>query len=100
MLYGIESRDEVKNSPLIPLAHWRAPIVARKKVKQGRASVTVVPTFAKDTEIAVIGAGYGDGVPRLLSDRGKVVIQGKTAPILGRVCMDLYGRRHSLGRCR
>ena len=60
-------------------------------MKQGRAvSYGGTHICQKDTEIAVIGAGYGDGVPRLLSDRGKVVIQGKTAPILGRVCMDLF----------
>ena len=91
MLYGIESRDEVKSSPLMPLAHWRAPIVARKRVKQGRAvSYGGTHICQKDTEIAVIGAGYGDGVPRLLSDRGKVIINGKPAAILGRVCMDLF----------
>jgi len=90
MLYGIESRDEVKESPLQPLACWRAPIVARKRVKQGRTvSYGGTHICQKDTEIAVIGAGYGDGVPRLLSDRGQVTIHGRTAPILGRVCMDL-----------
>ena len=36
MLYGVESRAEVKNSPLELVMHWRAPIVARKRVKQGQ----------------------------------------------------------------
>jgi alanine racemase len=91
MLYGLESRDEVKHSPLQPLAHWRAPIVARKRIKQGRAvSYGGTHICQKDTEIAVIGAGYGDGIPRLLSDRGQVMIDGCAAPILGRICMDLF----------
>nr|MBQ4320258.1 alanine racemase [Clostridia bacterium] len=33
-------------------------------------------------------AGYADGIPRLLSNKGKVIINGKFAPITGRVCMD------------
>lgn len=91
MLYGVESRAEVKNSPLELVMHWRAPIVARKRVKQGQpVSYGGTHICQKDTEIAVIGAGYGDGVPRLLSDRGQVTVQGRAAPILGRVCMDLF----------
>ena len=91
MLYGVESRAEVKATPLQLLLHWRAPIVARKRVKQGQpVSYGGTHICQKDTEIAVIGAGYGDGVPRLLSDRGQVFVNGKSAPILGRVCMDLF----------
>ncbi len=44
--------------------------------------------LAHDTKIAVITAGYGDGVPRELSNRGEVIIHGKRCPILGRVTMD------------
>jgi alanine racemase len=39
--------------------------------------------------IAVLAAGYADGVPHRLSNRGKVIAAGKLAPILGTVCMDL-----------
>lgn len=39
-------------------------------------------------QIATVSCGYADGVPRILSNRGVVVIHGKQAPILGRVCMD------------
>lgn len=41
-----------------------------------------------DTRIAVLTAGYGDGVPLQLSNRGQVIIRGKPCPILGRVTMD------------
>lgn len=42
----------------------------------------------RDTKIAVLTAGYGDGVPRELSNCGQVIIRGKRCPILGRVTMD------------
>jgi alanine racemase len=39
---------------------------------------------------ALVPVGYGDGYHRLLSNRGSVLIHGKRAPILGRVCMDQF----------
>ena len=49
-------------------------------------------TFRADRimRVATIPVGYGDGYPRLLSSRGYVLIAGKKAPILGRVCMDQF----------
>lgn len=44
--------------------------------------------LARDTRIAVITAGYGDGIARSASNRGAVLIHGRRCPILGRVCMD------------
>ena len=44
----------------------------------------------KDTRIATIPIGYGDGYPRSLSNKGYVLIHGKKAPIIGRICMDQF----------
>ena len=44
----------------------------------------------RKTLIATIPVGYGDGYPRSLSGKGYVLIRGKRAPILGRVCMDQF----------
>ena len=44
----------------------------------------------KKTIVATIPVGYGDGYPRSLSSKGYVLIHGKKAPILGRVCMDQF----------
>lgn len=52
-------------------------------VSYGRTHV-----LARRTRVAVITAGYGDGLPRAASNRGTVLIGGQRCPILGRVCMD------------
>ena len=43
----------------------------------------------KDMKIATVTAGYADGFNRKLSNNGEVLIRGKRAPIVGRVCMDM-----------
>jgi alanine racemase len=40
--------------------------------------------------IATVAAGYADGIPRIISNRGSVLIRGQRAPIVGRVCMDQF----------
>ncbi len=69
---------------------WRAPILLRKRIPKG-ACVGYGSTWRaeRDTEIAVLAVGYGDGYNRLLSNRGHVLIGTQRAPIVGRVSMDL-----------
>ncbi|MBI3735791.1 alanine racemase, partial [Candidatus Sumerlaeota bacterium] len=45
-------------------------------------------TLARDSELAIVGAGYGNGYPRLLSNRAQILIAARRCPVLGRVCMD------------
>jgi alanine racemase len=47
-------------------------------------------TTKRETRVATICFGYGDGYPRGLSNKGYVLIKGKKAPIIGRVCMDQF----------
>jgi alanine racemase len=54
-------------------------------ISYGRTYITQKPT-----RIALVPVGYGDGYHRLLSNRGSVLIHGRRAPILGRVCMDQF----------
>lgn len=54
-------------------------------VSYGRTFVTTRPTTA-----ALVPVGYGDGYHRILSNKGAVLIRGKRAPIIGRVCMDQF----------
>ncbi len=59
------------------------PVAAGETVGYGRTW-----TAPRDSWIATIPAGYGDGYSRLLSNRGRVLIGGNSYPIAGRVCMD------------
>jgi alanine racemase len=44
---------------------------------------------ARDSKIAIVAAGYGDGVPRNLANGTPVLIEGRRAPLAGRVSMDM-----------
>ena len=46
-------------------------------------------TAGRDTLVMTLPIGYGDGYPRVLSNRASVLVQGKRAPLIGRVCMDM-----------
>ena len=46
-------------------------------------------TLARDSRLAVVPIGYGDGFPRLLSNRMDLIVHGVPCPIVGRICMDM-----------
>jgi alanine racemase len=73
-----------------PVLTWKAKILVVKEIPEG-ARVGYGGAFRapQPMRIAVLAAGYADGVPHRLSNRGKVIAAGKLAPILGTVCMDL-----------
>jgi alanine racemase len=54
-----------------------------RPISYGATYVTREPT-----RVGVVAAGYGNGYPRLASNRGYVLVGGRVAPILGRICMD------------
>lgn len=92
--YGLYPSEEVvkENMPLKPALEWKAHVVHVKTAGPG-LGVSYGKTFmttADVTKIATISAGYGDGYPRALSNKGRVLIHGKSAPIIGRVCMDQF----------
>jgi alanine racemase len=73
-----------------PALSWRASILSLKDIPAG-ALVGYGGIFraARPTRIAVLAAGYADGIPHRMSNRGSVIVNGKLAPILGAVSMDL-----------
>ena len=77
--------------PLKPAMELISHVAHVKWVKEG-TPVSYGGTFItkRPTKIATIPVGYGDGYPRSLSNKGYVLIHGKKAPILGRVCMDQF----------
>lgn len=92
-IYGIYPSDEVEKErvPLKPVMSLKSYISYLKEIRPGDA-VSYGGTFVADKplKVATIPAGYGDGYPRNLSGKGRVLIEGKSAPILGRVCMDQF----------
>lgn len=92
-LYGLRPSDEVRMDtvPLRPVLSLYSHVVHIKEIHAGQ-SISYGGTFtAKDTmKIATVPVGYGDGYPRSLSGKGYVMIRGRKAPILGRVCMDQF----------
>ncbi len=81
---------ERKNQPLIPALSFKTRVALIKKISKGDA-VSYGGTFVakKKMTIALLPIGYYDGVDRKLSNCGEVLIHGRRAKILGRVCMDL-----------
>lgn len=92
-IYGMYPSDEVEKSnvALRPVMKLKSFITYVKMLKPGK-EVSYGGTFVaeKPMRVATIPVGYGDGYPRNLSGRGYVLIRGKKAPILGRVCMDQF----------
>ena len=91
MLYGIyPSPSMASRIHLKPVLTWKTRILQVKKVPAG-SSISYGQTFVTKREsfIATLPIGYADGYPRLLSNRGEVLVDGRRAPVAGRVCMDL-----------
>lgn len=92
-LYGLWPSAEVSRKivSLRPVLSLKSHIVYIKEVEAG-VPVSYGGTYVTrgKTLIATIPVGYGDGYPRSLSGKGYVLIRGKRAPILGRVCMDQF----------
>lgn len=92
MTYGLYPSEEVNKSnlELHPALQLKSHVAFVKTVQKG-FTVSYGSTYVTDKEttvIATVPVGYGDGYPRALSNKGRVLIHGQYAPIVGRVCMD------------
>ena len=92
-LYGMYPSDEVdkKRMDLKPALELVSHVIYVKTVEEG-TPISYGGTFIapRQMRVATIPVGYGDGYPRSLSNRGAVLIHGRRAPILGRICMDQF----------
>ena len=93
ILCGLYPSDEVEKDlvPLEPAMELKSHIVYIKTLEPGVA-VSYGGTYvtSRPTRVATIPVGYADGYCRGLSNKGFVLIHGKKAPILGRICMDQF----------
>ena len=91
MLYGITPFADPSRGPveLSPVMRFESRIVAVKNLSPG-STVGYGATWHTDTvrHMAIVGAGYGDGYPRAIGNRGHAIVSGRQAPVIGRVSMD------------
>jgi alanine racemase len=98
ILYGyhpgydpVEQRPEIEaRLPLEPVMSLRSRIINIRNIPEG-AGVGYNETFLakRPSRIAVLAAGYGDGIHRSLGNRGSVLVRGALAPIVGIISMDV-----------
>lgn len=91
MLYGAYPHPSFRErASLRPVLRWSTAVLLVKRVPRGRG-LSYGRTFvtSRDSVIATVPVGYADGYPWSLSNRGFVLVAGRRAPVVGRVCMDL-----------
>jgi alanine racemase len=82
--------DANAKMPLRPVLALRARLISVRDVAAGQAVGYNGRWVAqRPSRIAVISAGYADGLPRTLVNRGRVIIRGRFAPLVGSISMDL-----------
>lgn len=91
MTYGLYPSNEVRTDEVVlkPALSWKTHVVNLRTVEAGHG-VSYGATYVTDrpTRIATLSVGYADGYPRAVSNKGRVILHGQYAPIIGRVCMD------------
>jgi alanine racemase len=90
LMYGVVPPPLATTIPLKPVMSLRSRVVAVKGVKVGEiVGYGAHWTAPRPGRIAVVPAGYADGLDLRLANRGCVLIRGRRAPIVGSVCMDM-----------
>jgi alanine racemase len=90
-LFGISPNERLpRSAELVPVLEWKTRILCLKDLPRG-STIGYNRTYKtpRREKIAILPIGYADGYPRLLSNRGEVLIAGKRCPVRGRVSMDL-----------
>jgi alanine racemase len=86
-MYGLNPVPQQED--LRPVMTFRSSVVHAKRTPEGESvSYGQTWTAPRDTTLALVPVGYADGVPRGLSGRLEVLVNGARRPVVGRVCMD------------
>lgn len=92
LLYGHYPNQELKEKiTLKPITTLKAKISFLKEVPKN-TPISYGKTFItqRPSKIATVTLGYADGIPRMLSNKGNVIINNQIAPIVGKICMDCF----------
>ena len=91
ILYGLNPSSSVTFKGIKPVMTLKSVVSMVKHINKGE-TLSYGRTFnsEKEMKIATVTAGYADGYPRLLSNKGEVIINGKRADIVGNICMDQF----------
>lgn len=92
-MFGVYSttQDINEQDNLMPVLSIKSKIVLIRELNPNEKLGYGLQYTTKDyTKIAVVAGGYGDGLPRELSCKGRVLIKGEYCPIVGRICMDQF----------
>jgi alanine racemase len=89
-LFGVSPRKGI-DVDLRPVMRVRSEIVALRTIQPGdRAGYGSSWTASRTSQLATVPMGYADGLPRILSNRGRVLVRGAYAPIVGNISMDMF----------
>lgn len=93
-MYGLwpsdDTRESQKKDVLKPVLSWKTYISEIKNVEKGSAiAYDLTYRVGRASRIAILPVGYFDGLPRSLSNKGYVLVNGQKAPILGRIMMNM-----------
>lgn len=90
ILYGsLPDPASPRSVPLVPALRWTTRVSFVKTVSAGEGvGYGLTWTTPRDTTVATLPVGYGDGWSRLLGNRGRVLVDGVAYPVVGRICMD------------
>lgn len=94
-LYGYAPRFTGGGRPalcdnLMPVLGWKSRVTSLRTIRPGEtAGYDATFRATRPTKLALLPVGYADGLNRLLSNRGSVLLGGRRAPIAGRISMDL-----------
>jgi alanine racemase len=91
-IYGLRPAPGLApHVPLRPALSWYSRLSLVKRLAEGEAvSYGLRWTAPRPTTVGTVPAGYADGVNRVLSNRGRVLVRGRAAPMIGTVCMDQF----------
>jgi alanine racemase len=88
-LFGVSPRTDLATD-LRPVMRVRSEIVALRTIQPGDgAGYCSTWSARRPSQLATVPMGYADGLPRSLSNRGRVLVRGASAPIVGNVSMDM-----------